>query len=185
MLRILPVTAGSAVAVVLFAPGPAGAQSAPTPSSLEANWSEGSRLVRAGVAALVSAEKSLGDAARRGVEASARRNTSGANPQRAAGESRGLASPSPTSTEAVEAQRWAALLQAAATKWQGFQTQEREATRDLNLAIQQNSTAQKAVEAALVQVDRGRQMIGEPQPVSGTATGGPPELMPQAPAPVQ
>lgn len=176
LLSTLPAATGVALAIALLGSGATRAQPAAPPSNVEATWGEGSRLVHQGVLALTTADKALSDAARRGVEATGRRATASASAQRAADEFRRLSSATPTSTDASEAQRWAGVVQAAAARWVGFQTQEREATRDLNAAIQQNSAAQKAAEAAMAQIDRGRRMIGDPQPVGG-------EPPPATPAP--
>lgn len=167
MIKTLPVVTGLALSILLLVSGVAQAQTqqAAAPSGLEGTWGEGAKLVHQGVTALVAADKALSDSTRRGMDATSRRTSSGANAQRAASDFRQLSQASPTSSDAAEAQRWAALVQAAAAKWQGFQTQERDATRDLNAAIQQITAAQKAIDAATAQVERGRQMVGDPQPV--------------------
>jgi hypothetical protein len=165
MMKTLPAVTGVALSLLLLVSGAAQAQPAAAPSGLEGTWGEGGKLVHQGVTALLAADKALTDSTRRGMDATSRRTSSGANAQRAASDFRQLSQATPTSSDAAEAQRWAALVQAAAAKWQGFQTQERDATRDLNAAIQQISTAQKAIETANAQVERGRQMVGEPQPV--------------------
>lgn len=177
MPRFVAAMGGASLAVVLMGAGPVAAQVAAPPSNLEGAWAEGSRLVHEGVVSLTAADKVLSDAARRGVDAMGRRTTSSTNAQRAAEEFRRLSSATPTSTDAAEAQRWAGVVQAAATRWLGFQSQEREATRDLNAAIQQNAGAQKTIEAAMMQIERGRRMVAEPQPVSE------PQPSPPEPAP--
>jgi hypothetical protein len=165
MMKTLSVVTGVALSLLLGVSGVAQAQPATAPSGLEGTWGEGSKLVHQGVTSLVAADKALSDSTRRGMDATSRRTSSSASAQRAASDFRQLSSAAPSSADAAEAQRWAALVQAAAAKWQGFQTQERDATRDLNGAIQQISAAQKAIETATAQVERGRQMIGDPQPV--------------------
>lgn len=170
----------------LLAAGVAQAQPA-APSNQAAAWSEGSRLIERGVSAMDSANKAQADAARRGVDALGRRTAAVTNGLRASEEFRRVASAAPNSPDAAEAQRWAALVQAAAAKWQGFQSQEIVATRDLNAAIQQNANAQKALEGALIQLDQGRRMLADLQPVSAElSTGAAPQVSaPAAPAPVR
>lgn len=126
-------------------------------------WDKGTKLEAKGLDSFANAQKDLTEASRNVLNAKSKHDTAQAKVANASQDFRQLTSSVPYFSDASDAAKWADKVNNAARSWAKNDNRQDNGQSDLSKAIKQQSKAQKYVEKAQADIDKGRALKAEAQ----------------------